>query len=74
MTLWSGRFTSPMDETLWDLSESYSFDHVLYAHDIEGSKAHVRGLETAELLTPEEAATLLTTLDTIGEEFAGGSF
>jgi hypothetical protein len=23
-----------MDSTLWDLSESYSFDHVLYAHDI----------------------------------------
>ena len=32
-----------MDETLWDLSESYSFDHVLYAHDITGSEAHVRG-------------------------------
>jgi hypothetical protein len=29
MTLWSGRFSSPMDETLWNLSESYSFDHVL---------------------------------------------
>ena len=43
VTLWSGRFSSPMDETLWDLSESYSFDHVLYAHDIEGSSAHVRG-------------------------------
>jgi argininosuccinate lyase len=74
MTLWSGRFTSPMDETLWDLSESYSFDHVLYAHDLEGSKAHVRGLESAGLLSADEAATLLATLDTIREEFARGAF
>ena len=46
MTLWSGRFSSPMAASLWDLSQSYSFDHILYAHDIVGSKAHVRGLET----------------------------
>ena len=64
MTLWSGRFTSPMDEALWDLSESYSFDHVLYAHDIEGSKAHVRGLASAGLLSDDEATTLLATLNT----------
>jgi argininosuccinate lyase len=74
MTLWSGRFTSPMDETLWDLSESYSFDHVLYAHDIEGSKAHVRGLEAAGLLSVDEAATLVSTLEAIREEFAIGTF
>ena len=36
MTLWNGRFSSPMAKSLWDLSESYSFDHVLYAHDIAG--------------------------------------
>ena len=74
MTLWSGRFTSPMDETLWDLSESYSFDHVLYAHDIEGSKAHVRGLEGAGLVSADEAATLLGTLESIRAEFASGDF
>jgi argininosuccinate lyase len=74
MTLWSGRFTSPMDETLWDLSESYSFDYVLYDHDIEGSKAHVRGLEMAGLLNADEAATLIATLDAIREEFVSGTF
>ncbi len=63
-----------MDQTLWDLSESYSFDHVLYAHDIEGSKAHVRGLLKAGLLSGDEAALLLTTLDEIREEFASGAF
>jgi argininosuccinate lyase len=42
MTLWSGRFSSPMAESLWDLSESYSFDHVLYAHDIRGTGPRAR--------------------------------
>jgi argininosuccinate lyase len=74
VTLWSGRFTSPMDETLWDLSESYSFDHVLYAHDITGSEAHVRGLLAAGLLDEGEATTLLATLEEIRGEFEHGAF
>lgn len=74
MTLWSGRFSSSMDSTLWDLSESYSFDHVLYAHDILGSKAHVQGLKAAGLLSVDECATLLSTLDQIEAEFDRGVF
>jgi argininosuccinate lyase len=63
-----------MDETLWDLSESYSFDHVLYAHDITGSEAHVRGLLAAGLLDEGEATTLLATLEEIRGEFEHGAF
>jgi argininosuccinate lyase len=74
MTLWSGRFNSPMDETLWNLSESYSFDHVLYAHDIEGSKAHVRGLVAAGLLSNDEASVLCDTLDAVRGEFDAETF
>ena len=74
MTLWGGRFTSPMDQALWDLSESYSFDHILYAHDIMGSKAHVKGLAAAGLLGDEEAEQLLDTLDEVGAEFESGTF
>ncbi|HEY5103964.1 MAG TPA: argininosuccinate lyase [Acidimicrobiales bacterium] len=74
MTLWSGRFTAPMDRTLWDLSESYSFDHVLYAHDITGSKAHVQGLGAAGLLSDEEVATLLGALDQVLSEFENETF
>jgi argininosuccinate lyase len=74
MTLWSGRFATPMAPSLWELSESYSFDHVLYAHDIRGSKAHVRGLEAAGLLTNDECLVLLLTLDEIAQEFANGNF
>ncbi len=74
MTLWSGRFTSSMDSTLWDLSESYSFDHVLYAHDIAGSRAHVQGLRAAGLLTEDECALLTATLDEVESEFDRGIF
>ncbi|HUX03873.1 MAG TPA: argininosuccinate lyase [Acidimicrobiales bacterium] len=74
MTLWSGRFSSAMSSSLWDLSESYSFDHVLYAHDIMGSKAHVSGLNAAGLLSDDESALLTSTLDQIAREFASGEF
>ena len=47
MTLWSGRFSTGMGSDLWDLSESYSFDHVLYPTTSSESKAHVRGLVRA---------------------------
>jgi argininosuccinate lyase len=57
MTLWSGRFSSGMGDGLWDLSESYSFDHVLFPFDVLGSKAHVEGLVSVGLLSAEEVMT-----------------
>ena len=74
MTLWSGRFSSSMDATLWDLSESFSFDQVLYAHDIEGSKAHVTGLVAARLLSEDEGRLLTSSLEQIKGEFERGEF
>ncbi len=74
MTLWSGRISTSMDATLWDLSESYSFDHVLYHHDIMGSKAHARGLEHAGILSAAEANDLCGVLDDIEAEFDRGVF
>ncbi len=74
MTLWGGRFAESMASALWDLSESYSFDHVLYRHDLEGSRAHVAGLRAAGLLDPQEAEVLLGALDAVEEEFDRGLF
>ncbi len=74
MTLWGGRFTDAMAQSLWELSESYPFDHVLYHHDLEGSRAHVEGLAAAGLLTPEESASLVAALDEIESEFDRGVF
>jgi argininosuccinate lyase len=63
-----------MDETLWNLSESFSFDRALYRYDIEGSRAHVEGLTKAGLLSVDERNTLLATLDQIEAEFDSESF
>ena len=74
MTLWSGRFNESMDETIWNLSESFSFDHVLYAYDIEGSKAHAAGLAKVGLLSAEEFATISSGLQRVAAEFAANTF
>jgi argininosuccinate lyase len=63
-----------MSEALWDLSESYSFDHILFSYDIEGSKAHVEGLAQAGLLSADELTTLLATLTQINDEYVSGAF
>ncbi|HQU00212.1 MAG TPA: argininosuccinate lyase, partial [Acidimicrobiales bacterium] len=74
VTLWGGRFSASMDESLWSLSESFSFDVVLFAHDIAGSIAHVRGLAVAGLVSEDEATTLVATLETIRDEFEHDRF
>ena len=74
MTLWNGRFAAPMAQTLWDLSQSYSFDHVLYHHDLAGTKAHVRGLAEVGLLSEVDCRQLLEVLSIVETEFEQGTF
>nr|MBA3655022.1 argininosuccinate lyase [Actinomycetota bacterium] len=73
MTLWQGRFgeDGPADELL-AFTASLAFDQRLAGDDIAGSKAHVRGLERAKILTPGEAAVVLTALDHVADELAQG--
>ena len=74
VTLWSGRFDEPMDGTLWDLSESYSFDAALYAADIDGSLAHVQGLVTSGLMSAQEGEAVTQALATVRLEFDNAEF
>jgi argininosuccinate lyase len=75
MTLWQGRFgDEPPAPELLAFTESLSFDRRLAADDIEGSRAHVRGLGRAGILTAEEVSILLAALGRVEEEIAGGSF
>lgn len=55
-------------------TESLSFDRVLGIDDVVGSKAHVRALGRAKLLTATEVETLLEALDTVRREFESGAF
>ncbi len=74
MTLWHGRFSSAMAASLWQLSESFPFDRLLYQQDLAGSRAHVRGLVEASLLSAAEGEQILAALDAVDEEFARGTF
>jgi len=74
MTLWSGRFGEGPSEELLAFTVSLPFDRRLAADDLAGSRAHVRGLGRAGVLTDEEVSILLAALDHVGEELADGVF
>ncbi len=63
--LWGGRFESGPSDLLRQFNDSFSFDHQLFAADVEGSIAWARGLEKAEVLTSDEAEKLIAALQQI---------
>lgn len=73
-TLWQGRFEGGPADELLAFTVSLPFDRRLAADDLVGSRAHVRGLLRADLLTGEEAAEVLTALDRVEAELAEGTF
>jgi argininosuccinate lyase len=74
VTLWQGRLGEQMADEVARYTISLPFDQALAADDLVGSRAHVRGLGKAGILTDDEVATLLAALDQVGEELASGSF
>ena len=70
MTLWQGRFGDGPSEELMALSRSVHFDKRLAPDDIEGSRAHVRGLGRAGILTSDEQSAVLDALDAVETELA----
>ncbi len=73
-TLWHGRFAGGPSEALMAFTVSLPFDRRLAAVDIAGSRAHVRGLVRGELLSGDEAASVLAALDQVEQELAAGDF
>jgi argininosuccinate lyase len=74
VTLWQGRLGEQMADEVARYTISLPFDQALAGDDLVGSRAHVRGLGKAGILTDDEVATLLAALDQVGEELASGSF
>jgi len=74
VTLWQGRFGEGPSEELLEFTESLSFDRHLAEDDVTGSRAHVRGLERAGVLTHQEVGILVAALDRVEEELQGGTF
>ena len=74
MTLWQGRFLEGPSDELLAYTASMSFDVRLAPDDIAGSRAHVRGLGRAGILTPEEVALVIAALNRVEEEMDDGVF
>ena len=74
MTLWAGRLEGGPAEELWAFTASLDVDRRLAADDVAGSRAHVRGLARAGILSEDDAGAVLAALDTVGEELSSGTF
>jgi argininosuccinate lyase len=75
MTLWQGRFGGGASAgELLSFTVSLPFDKRLAADDLAGSRAHVRGLARAGILSDEDARIVLVALDRVAEEFSTGTF
>jgi argininosuccinate lyase len=73
-TLWHGRFEGGPDDRLMAFTSSLAVDRRLWADDVAGSRAHVRGLAHAGLLTAAEADAIEQALTTTEAELADGTF
>jgi len=71
---WAGRFDAPTARIVEEFTTSLPVDRVLYPHDIAGSRAHVKALVRAKLLTPREGRRLDAGLRRVLAELDSGSF
>ena len=74
MTLWKGRLSGGTADVVMEYSVSLHYDRRLARDDLDGSRAHVRGLGRGGLLTPSEVEELLAALDQVERELESDSF
>ncbi|MBQ5809065.1 MAG: argininosuccinate lyase, partial [Clostridia bacterium] len=63
--MWSGRTDGVVDKLADDFNSSISFDSRMYRQDITGSMAHAAMLAACNIITAEEADTLIGGLEGI---------
>lgn len=71
---WGGRFSEQTDAFVETFTASVQFDHRMYRHDIEGSRAHARMLNKVGVLSDEDLLQILKGLDDIETEIECGDF
>jgi argininosuccinate lyase len=74
MTLWHGRFGDSPAEGLLAFTVSLPYDRRLARYDLVGSRAHVKGLKRAGILSADEVGTIVAALERVEEELASGEF
>uniref|UniRef100_A0A3B4VAU4 Argininosuccinate lyase n=1 Tax=Seriola dumerili TaxID=41447 RepID=A0A3B4VAU4_SERDU len=72
--LWGGRFVGDTDPIMEKFNASIAYDQRMWDADIRGSKAYVKALETAKLVTRDEMNQILHGMDQISEEWSKGAF
>ena len=70
--LWHGRFEAPPSKITEEISESISFDHVLYKVDIRASLAHARMLAKVGVIPDGDFAAIEKGLKQVEGEIAAG--
>ncbi|MGQ0831714.1 MAG: argininosuccinate lyase [Microthrixaceae bacterium] len=73
-TLWHGRFEGGPADELLAFTVSLPYDQRLAPDDLAGSRAHVRGLVRAGVLTADERDAVLGALDAVEAELSDGTF
>src|SRR3990170_8608011 len=74
MRMWGGRFGAETDERVLAFTSSLEVDRDLALDDLEGSMAHVRGLERAGLVEADEATELVRGIVALRTEVEAGTF
>lgn len=72
--MWGGRFETKPAEIMEEINASIAFDKRLYSEDIQGSIAHARMLSAQNIITRDEADSIIAGLEAIRLEIAEGRF
>lgn len=66
----------PVDEKIMAFmaGQDVVLDRQLFVYDLQASSAHVKGLESIDILSGEDAGKLLAALQTLEQEFTSGRF
>ncbi|XP_054907617.1 argininosuccinate lyase [Poeciliopsis prolifica] len=72
--LWGGRFVGDTDPIMEKFNASITYDQRMWDADIRGSKAYVKALKKANLVSTEEMEQILQGMDQISEEWSKGAF
>jgi len=73
-TIWGGRFEDKPSDIMEQINASIGVDRRLWRQDIAGSIAHAEMLGRQEIITDDEAKTLIDGLKAVATEIEAGDF
>lgn len=71
--MWSGRFREPLNKDFERWQRSFPFDWRLLPQEVAASRAHAKTIAAVGILTDAELASMLTSLDSLLNDFRAGT-